>query len=182
MLISDYEINNKKESLTRCLEITEIAWELFFNENHNLLQKNTVNQNDIFTDPIDITDNNIPNGNSIYFYVINKLHDITENPSWNDKLNKLSQSFHAFINSNFSQMFSYYKSLNIYEEKITITIHGNFEQKNNFFFDIMKNCFGKGSIVYKENNEDFFMIICKDQTCSKKLKDVEEIKNYLKNL
>ena len=51
-----------------------------------------------------------------------------------------------------------------------------------FFFDIMKNCFGKGSIVYKENNEDFFMIICKDQTCSKKLKDVEEIKNYLKNL
>ena len=46
----------------------------------------------------------------------------------------------------------------------------------------MKNCFGKGSIVYKENNEDFFMIICKDQTCSKKLKDVEEIKNYLKNL
>ena len=48
LLISDYEINNKKESLTRCLEITEIAWELFFNENHNLLQKNTVNQNDIF--------------------------------------------------------------------------------------------------------------------------------------
>ena len=34
----------------------------------------------------------------------------------------------------------------------------------------------------EENNEDFFMIICKNQTCSEKLKDIEEIKNYLKNL
>ena len=45
----------------------------------------------------------------------------------------------------------------------------------------MKNCFGRGSIIYKENNEDFFMIICKNQT-AEKLKDIEEIKNYLKNL
>ena len=182
LLISDYEINNNKESLSKCLEIMEIAWKLFFNEDHNLLQKNTVRQNDIFTNPVDITDNNIPNGNSVYFYVINKLHDITENSSWGDKLNKLSQSFHAFINTNFSQMFSYYKSLDIYEEKITFTIYGNFDQKNNFLFNIMKNCFGRGSIIYKENNEDFFMIICKNQTCSEKLKDIEEIKNYLKNL
>ena len=182
LLISDYEINNNKESLSKCLEIMEIAWKLFFNEDHNLLQKNTVRQNDIFTNPVDITDNNIPNGNSVYFYVINKLHDITENSSWGDKLNKLSQSFHAFINTNFSQMFSYYKSLDIYEEKITFTIYGNFDQKNNFLFNIMKNCFGRGSIIYKENNEDFFMIICKNQTCSEKLKDIEKIKNYLKNL
>ena len=160
----------------------EIAWKLFFNEDHNLLQKNTVRQNDIFTNPVDITDNNIPNGNSVYFYVINKLHDITENSSWNEKLNKLSQSFHAFINTNFSQMFSYYKSLDIYEEKITFTIYGNFDQKNNILFDIMKNCFGRGSIIYKESREDFFMIICKNQTCSEKLKDIEKIKNYLKNL
>jgi hypothetical protein len=46
----------------------------------------------------------------------------------------------------------------------------------------MKNCFGRGSIIYKESREDFFMIICKNQTCSEKLKDIEKIKNYLKNL
>ena len=44
-------------------------------------------------------------------------------------------------------MFSYYKSLDIYEEKITFTIYGNFDQKNNILFDIMKNCFGRGSII-----------------------------------
>ena len=40
-------------------------------------------------------------------------------------------------------MFSYYKSLNIYEEKITITIHGNFKKKNDLLFRVIKNCFGK---------------------------------------
>ena len=54
--------------------------------------------------------------------------------------------------------------------------------KKIIFIHIMKNCFGRGSIIYKENNEDFFMIICKNQTCSEKLKDIEKIKNYLKNL
>ena len=77
--------------------------------------RNKIKDNDLFTNPVDITDNNIPNGNSIYFSVINKLYDITENASLKEKLIKLSQSFHVFINTNFSQMFSYYKSLNIYE-------------------------------------------------------------------
>ena len=79
-------------------------------------------------------------------------------------------------------MFSYYKSLNIYEEKITITIHGNFEKKNDLLFRVIKNCFGKGSIIYKKNVEEFFVIICKNQTCSEKLKDFTEIKNHLNNL
>ena len=182
LLISDYEVNNNKESLLKCIEIMEIAWKLFFNEENNLLQKNKIKDNDLFTNPIDITDNNIPNGNSIYFTVVNKLYDITESSSLKEKLIKLSQSFHAFINTNFSQMFSYYKSLDTYDEKITFTIHGNFEQKNDFIFKIIKNCFGKGSIIYKENADEFFIIICKNQTCSEKLKDLTEIKNYLSNL
>ncbi len=104
LLISDYEINNNEKSLSKCKEIMEIAWKLFFNEEYNLLQKNKIKDNDLFTNPVDITDNNIPNGNSIYFSVINKLYDITENASLKEKLIKLSQSFHAFINTNFSQM------------------------------------------------------------------------------
>ena len=182
LLISDYEVNNNKESLLKCIEIMEIAWKLFFNEENNLLQKNKIKDNDLFTNPIDITDNNIPNGNSIYFTVVNKLYDITESSSLKEKLIKLSQSFHAFINTNFSQMFSYYKSLDVYDEKITFTIHGNFEPKNDLIFKIIKNFFGKGSIIYKENADEFFIIICKNQTCSEKLKDLAEIKNYLSNL
>ena len=48
------------------------TWELFFNDEYNLLQKNITKNNDLFINPIDISDNNIPNGNSIYLIVSNK--------------------------------------------------------------------------------------------------------------
>ena len=53
------------------------AWDLFYNDEHTLLQKNIVKNNDLFVNPIDISDNNIPNGNSIYLMVCNKLKNIT---------------------------------------------------------------------------------------------------------
>ena len=33
----------------------------------------------------------------------------------------------------------------------------------------------------KDNSEDYF-IVCKKQTCSPKLKNLEELENYFKNL
>ncbi len=38
------------------------AWDLFYNDEYKLLQKNIVKNNDLFVNPIDISDNNIPNG------------------------------------------------------------------------------------------------------------------------
>ena len=49
------------------------AWDLFYNNEYKLLQKNIVKNNDLFVNPIDISDNNIPNGNSVYLIVCNKL-------------------------------------------------------------------------------------------------------------
>jgi len=39
---------------------------------------------------------------------------------------------------------------------------------------------GNISIIYKENKDDFFAVICKNQTCSEKLKNFEDINNYIK--
>ena len=55
----------------------EEVWSLFFNKDYNLLQKNICNSNDLFVNPIDIGDNNIPNGNSIYLLICSKLNNIT---------------------------------------------------------------------------------------------------------
>ena len=55
-------------------------------------------------------------------------------------------------------------------------------KKYDLLFRVIKNCFGKGSIIYKKNVKEFFVIICKNQTCSDKLKDYTEIKNHLNNL
>ena len=43
----------------------------FYNNKYNLLQKNNYRNNDLFVQPIDISDNNLPNGNSIYLLVCN---------------------------------------------------------------------------------------------------------------
>ena len=37
------------------------------------------------------------------------------------------------------------------------------------------------SIIYKESEEDFFTVICKNETCSKKLKNLDQINEYIKN-
>ena len=36
-------------------------------------------------------------------------------------------------------------------------------------------------IIYRESNEEFFALLCKNQTCSEKLKDLNQINNYIKN-
>ena len=179
LLITMYEINNDKASLDKCEKKMEECWQLFFNKENNLLQKNILKSNDLFVQPIDIGDSNVPNGNSIYLLICSKLKNITNNKLWNEKLDILSKSFHSYINYNFSQMFSYLKILDICAENVTVTLHGKINEK--IKNEILKKFMGNVSIIYKESNDEFFIVICKNQTCSKKLKDLNEVNDYIKN-
>ena len=182
LLVSVYEINNDKNSLNLCIELMEKTWELFFNQEDEILQKNMINNNDLFVNPIDIADNNIPNGNSIYLFICNKLNNITNKKSWKEKINTLSKSFHSYINFNYTQMFSYLKVLDICENNITLTFHGKINEMEEMKNNILKKFMGNISIIYKENKEDFFAVMCKNQTCSEKLKNFEDINNYFKTI
>jgi len=179
LLITLYEINNDKISLEKCEKKMEEAWRLFFNKENNLLQKNILKSNDLFVQPIDIADNNIPNGNSIYLLICRKLSNITNKKLWFEKIDILDKSFHTFMNYNFSQMFSYVKILDICEENITVTLHGKINEK--LKNEILTKFMGNISIIYKENDQDSFVVICKSQTCSEKLKDLNQINEYIKN-
>ena len=179
LLITLYEINNDKISLEKCEKKMEETWNLFFNKENNLLQKNILKYNDLFVQPLDISDSNIPNGNSIYLLICSKLSNITNNNLWAEKLNILSKSFHTFVNYNFSQMFSYLKILDICEENISVTLYGKINEK--LKNEILMKFMGNVSIVYKESEEEFFVVICKNQTCSEKLKDLIQINEYIKN-
>jgi len=179
LLISLYELNNDKKSLDKCKKIMEEVWDLFFNKDNNLLQKNINNSNDLFVNPVDIADNNIPNGNSIYLLICSKLNNITNDKNWSKKLDILSKSFNTYISFNFSQMFSYLKILDICEENITVTLHGKIDEK--LKKEILKKFMGNFSIIYKENEEEFFVVLCKNRTCSEKLKSLEQINEYITN-
>ena len=166
-----------------CIKLMNEAWDNFFNSNEKILQKNKVKSNDLFVEPIDLNDNNIPNGNSIYLFICNKLFNISGNPKWSEKKDILSKSFHSYINSNFSQMFSYIKVLDICDENITVTINSkNSETINKIKKLAVKYFMDKATIIYKEDDSEDFYIICKKKTCSPKLKNLEEVENYLKSL
>ena len=179
LLITMYEINNDKVSLEKCEKKMEECWQLFFNKENNLLQKNILKSNDLFVQPIDIGDSNVPNGNSIYLLICSKLKNITNNKLWNEKLDILSKSFHSYINYNFSQMFSYLKILDICAENITVNLHGKINEK--IKNEILKKFMGNVSIIYKESDDEFFIVICKSQTCSEKLKDLKQVDDYIKS-
>ena len=182
LLITLYELENDDKSLELCKKIMLDTWELFFNDEYNLLQKNIIKNNDLFINPIDISDNNIPNGNSVYLIVCNKLKNITRDSNWQNKIDLLSKTFHSYINYNFSQMFSFIKTLDICEKNITINFHGDYIQYKNILKQININNISDTTIIHNEDKKDFFVIICKDQTCSRKLKNINEIKNCLEKL
>jgi len=44
---------------------------------------------------------------------------------------------------------------------------------------LQKKFFGRATFVHKEDKNNSFIIICKNQTCSDKMKIIEDIKKYL---
>ncbi len=80
LLMTVYEFKNDKSSLKKCEKLMSDAWNSFFNSNEKILQKNKIQSNDLFVEPIDLNDNNIPNGNAIYLFICNKLFNISGRP------------------------------------------------------------------------------------------------------
>jgi len=179
LLVSIYEINKDENSLKKCSELLKEIWSFFYDEENNLLQKNIKNSNDLFVKPIDIIDNNIPNGNSVFLLVCNKIFNITEDTFWKDKIEILKKSYHSSINSSYSQMFSYIKILDICDQNITFTFNGNDKNLQIIRNKLLKKFFENATFIYKENKKENFVLICKNQTCSQKLKNLSEVENYL---
>ena len=79
-------------------------------------------------------------------------------------------------------MFSFIKNISACEKNITITFNGEFKSYKNIINKLNINYLSNASIIHKENENEFFTVICQNQTCSKKLKNIQEIENYLENL
>ena len=180
LLLNLYEIEEKKEYLDEASKIMVEAWNMFYDDKSKLLQKNPIKKNDLFVSPVDLNDNNIPNGNSVYLTQINKLYYITNDKHWSEKSRILQQSFHQVLNSNFSQMFSFVKALDMYHETISFTFYGDNKEIKNY---LLKNYFDRAIFIHNtENDTDSGVVICKNQTCSNKISSINEINDYLKGI
>ena len=97
LLVTLYEVNGDESSLEKAINIMKEIWEIFYNKDTQLLQKNKIKDNDLFVSPIDLNDSNIPNGNSVYLNLCNKIYTITNDKFWFDKVEILKKSFHQVL-------------------------------------------------------------------------------------
>ncbi len=181
LLVTLYEVNGDEKSLEKAINTMKEIWEIFYNKDTQLLQKNKIKDNDLFVSPIDLNDSNIPNGNSVYLNLCNKIYTITNDKFWFDKVQILKKSFHQVLNSFFSQMFSFIKVLDLCENSISFTFFGNQDSIKDIKINLQKDYLGRATFVYKNNNEEGSVVICKNQTCSEKLKSFDQVKNFLEN-
>ena len=129
---------------------------------------------------MDINDHNIPNGNSVFLLNCKKLEVITGKGNWKNMSKELIQSFHSFLNLHAPQMVSYIKNLDMCEELTTFTFFGNVEKYKDLH-KYVKNRYLKSSVlIYKDDPKENYLVVCKNKTCSNKIKDIDNLRSVIK--
>ena len=181
LMINLYEISGEVGYLNDAEKTAQTTWELFYDKNNKILQKNIIKKNDLFVAPTDVNDSNIPNGNSIFLLNCKKLEIITGETKWKNMVSELSQSFHSYLNLQSTQMVSYIKNLDMCEEIQTFTFFGDINKNKKIHQYIKKNYFKSSTIIYKKEDKENYLVVCKNQTCSNKIKTLDELKSIVKN-
>jgi len=181
LMINFYVITGEINYLDDAKKIAQQTWDLFYDDENKILQKNPIKQNDLFVPPLDINDSNIPNGNSVFLLNCKKLEAITNDTKWQGMAKELIQSFHSFLNLKSTQMVSYIKNLDMCEELITFTFFGDVKKIKELQQFVKKNYLKSSTLIYKEDPKENYLVVCKNQTCSNKIKSIEELKSVVKN-
>ena len=92
----------------KAIEILKESMELFYIKEKKIFQKNRINNNDIFIQPIDIGDNTTPNANSIMLMNLTRLGMMEE-------ASDLAESLNGYLNKYKGFMTSAIKSIDFYE-------------------------------------------------------------------
>lgn len=181
LMINFYETTGEINYLDDAKKIVQQTWDLFYDKENKILQKNPIKQNDLFVPPLDINDSNIPNGNSVFLLNCKKLEVITNDTKWQTMAKELIQSFHSFLNLKSTQMTSYIKNLDMCEEFTTFTFFGDIKKIKELQQFVKKNYLKSSTLIYKENPKENYLVVCKNKTCSNKINNINELKSVVKN-
>ena len=120
MLLDLSEQTLKPNYLFKAKELCKKTLELFYVKEKSIFQKNIISNNDLFHRPIDISDNNIPNGNSVMLLNFSRL-------GMKNEARELSNSLNGYLNVYKSLMVSSLKSIdyfNMIEDNKNCTDNG----------------------------------------------------------
>jgi len=174
LMINFYETTGEINYLDDAKKIVQQTWDLFYDKENKILQKNPIKQNDLFVPPLDINDSNIPNGNSVFLLNCKKLEAITNDIKWQGMAKELIQSFHSSLNLKSTQMTSYIKNIDMPVDPVcgiemdeSLALVHEHEDKKYYFccngcsrsdIDSIMRCFNFLLII---NNRFFWSVYCK---------------------
>ena len=78
-------------------------------------------------------------------------------------------------------MISYIKILDMCEELTSFTFFGDINKNKELQKYVKKNYLKFSVIIYKNDPKDSYLVVCKNQTCSNKIKNIDELKSVVKN-
>ena len=67
------------------------------------------------------------------------------------------------------------------EELTTFTFFGNLEKNKNLHQYVKSKYLKSSVLIYKEDPKENYLVVCKNQTCSNKIKNIDELKSVVKN-
>ena len=108
MLLDLSDLTLKPNYIFKAKELCKKTIDLFFIKEKSIFQKNIILENDIFHKPIDISDNNIPNGNSIMLLNFSRL-------GMKDEAKELSNSLNGYLNTYRPLMASSLKAIDYFK-------------------------------------------------------------------
>ena len=104
MLLDLYDHTLKPNYLFKAKKLCKETIDFFYIKEKSIFQKNIVVNNDLFHKPVDISDGNIPNGNSIMLLNFSRL-------KMRNEAKELSDSLNGYLNVYKSLMASALKSI-----------------------------------------------------------------------
>ena len=123
MLLDLSDQTLKPNYLFKARELCKKTIELFYVKEESIFQKNIIIENDLFHKPIDISDNNIQNGNSIMLLNFSRL-------GMKNEAKELSKSLNGYLNIYKSLMISSLKAIDYFK-----------------MIEVNKNCTKTGCII-----------------------------------
>ena len=190
-----YEVTNDDNYLSLSIKLTETVLADFSQKNSGF-SSNSVNHKDIILRSVQYFDNVTPNSNAVLLFIFNKIYLITHD----EKYAVARDNLLNFIGSNISNQYfgasSFLKNYNVIHNSKLILITGK-NQKNNEAIQerIFEQYTDESTIIiidtksklnskfkFYENiniEEESYIYVCRDNTCSLPFNDIGLLKNYL---
>ena len=190
-----YEVTNDDKYLSISIKLTETVLADFAQKNSGF-SSNSINHKDIILRSVQYFDNVTPNSNAVLLFILNKINLITHDEKYAMARDSLLNSISSNISNQYFGASSFLKNYNVIHNSKLILITGK-NQKNNEAIQerIYEQYTDESTIIiidtksklnsefkFYENiniEEESYIYVCRDNTCSLPFNDIGLLKNYL---